>query len=103
MANLNSKKKAELIEIILRKDEVERGLRLDNKGMEEKINTMLEEYNKDLFSANKALEDSNNLINKLNAEKYVLRNDNMRLRRRNKLWFSVAIVMTIAAVLAIVL
>lgn len=61
---LMRKTKAQLIDIILRKDDIERGLRNDIKGMENTLN----EYKKQLDSANRQIEVKNKAYDELNAD-----------------------------------
>lgn len=102
MANLNSKKKAELIDIILRKDNVERGLRADIEGMEKQLGELKEqmsELDMNLGEVENAYEVLNDEHHQANAEIYSLKNRVKRLRRRNYLWFGLAVISIITATL----
>lgn len=61
---LMRKTKAQLIDIILRKDNIECGLRNDIKGMENTIN----KYKKQLDGANRQIEVKNKAYDELNAD-----------------------------------
>lgn len=61
---LMRKTKAQLIDIILRKDDIERSLRNDIKGMENTLN----EYKKQLDDANRQIEVKNKAYDELNAD-----------------------------------
>ncbi len=61
---LMRKTKAQLIDIILRKDNIECGLRNDIKSMENTLN----KYKKQLDSANRQIEAKNKAYDELNAD-----------------------------------
>lgn len=61
---LMRKTKAQLIDIILRKDDIERGLRNDIKGMENTLN----ECKKQLVEVNRQIESKNEAYDKLTAD-----------------------------------
>ena len=89
--DLKKLKKDELIQIILRKDDVERNLRADIKGMEESNDTFCDKI-KSLTT-----ECSINA-----ASIYTLNNVIKRLRRRNYIWFTTTLLATIGLVVSLI-
>lgn len=103
--DLNKLKKAELIQIILRKDDVEKNLRNDLKGMEESLLKKKEEIN--------VLEENNNTLCDnikslkvecgLNAASiYTANNVIKRLRRRNYIWFGTGLLAILGLVVSLI-
>lgn len=103
--DLNKLKKAELVQIILRKDDVEKNLRNDLKGMEESLLKKKEEIN--------VLEENNNTLCDnikslkvecdLNAANvHVANNTISRLRRRNYIWFTTSLLAILGLVVSLI-
>lgn len=103
--DLNKLKKAEFVQIILRKDDVERNLRADIKGMEESLLKKKEEISRLVEDVNEQVEDVDRLgkdCQKLNCTNYILENKITRLRRRNYIWFTTTLLATIGLVVSLV-
>ena len=103
--DLNKLKKAELVQIILRKDDVEKGLRADIKGMEESLLMKKEEIDRLVEDVNEQVEDVDRLgkdCAHLNCEVYTLTNKITRLRRRNYIWFGTSLLAILGLVLSLI-
>jgi len=103
--DLNKLKKAELVQIILRKDDVEKGLRADIKGMEENILKQEEEMNRLVKEINEQVEDVDRLekdCQKLNCINYTLGNKIARLRKRNYIWFGTSLLAILGLVVSLI-
>lgn len=103
--DLNKLKKAELVQIILRKDDVEKGLRADIKGMEESILKKNEEIDRLAEDKNEQGEEMNKIeaeCRHMACDIYILHNKILRLRKRNYIWFGTSLLAILGLVVSLI-
>lgn len=103
--DLKKLKKDELIQIILRKDDVERNLRNDIKGMEESLLKKKEEIDRLVEDKNEQGEEMNKIETEcrhMACDIYTLHNKILRLRRRNYIWFGTSLLAIVGLVVSLI-